>query len=189
MKCERHDEQRLKPLLELIPKVDSVLDIGSGNEFFKCICKDHTSLDMEDADIIQDLNKKQRIPLKSNSKDLVILSNIIEHITDPTVLISESKRISRKYILIGLPNEYPLHKRIRILLGLENGKGLNPYGHKHIFSVKAIDKFIGENYGNHFFRMYYFEFPGGRHFPKFLKGILCNLFPNLFVGEVFYLVI
>lgn len=185
----RYTEYRFNPLLKMLPKdIKSVLDIGSGNDFFRILAKDYIGMDLHGADINQDLNINPKIALPSKSRDLVIVSNILEHLADPRIVVEESKRISRKYVLIGLPNEFPLHKRLKLLFGLcEQDMGIDIYGHKHKFSIKSIDKFVRQNYGTVIFKKNYFEFPGGRFTPAFVRDFLADAFPNLFAGEVFYL--
>ena len=137
-------DTRKKELNELIPKdVKIVLDIGSDNNLFDKY-KPKT-LDVKDADIIQDLNKTQKLSLKNDSVDIVVLSQILEHLVTVEEIVSESKRVAKKYILVGLPNEVTIDNRIRFLLGKPSRfpeGSYCPYGHKHFFNIKEIEDFI-----------------------------------------------
>lgn len=180
-------------LKEMVPKdVKSVLDIGSGCrdnkvQYLQNSFKKYIGLDINNADINQDLNINQKIDLPNKSIDMIIISNIIEHLINPMPIVSECKRIAKKYILIGLPNEYPLDKRIQILFG--NWEDwIYLYGHKHMFSIESSKRFIQQNFGGYEKKKLCFQCRGGRFIPKKIKNFLVKIFPGLFVGEVFYLI-
>jgi ubiquinone/menaquinone biosynthesis C-methylase UbiE len=87
--------------------------------------------------------------LKSDSFDLVILNQILEHLATVEEIVSESIRVSRKYLLVGLPNELTWGIRLKYLFGKIDQEGYLPYGHKHRFSIKEIEKFIINFFGNY----------------------------------------
>lgn len=180
-------------LKEMVPKgVESVLDIGSGcrvskAQYIESSFKKYIGLDINNADINQDLNINQKIDLPNKSIDMIIISNIIEHLINPMPIVSECKRIAKKYILIGLPNEYPLDKRIQILFG--NWEDwIYLYGHKHMFSIESTERFIHQNFGGYEKKKLCFQCRGGRFIPQLIKNFLVKILPGLFVGEVFYLI-
>jgi len=182
-------DTRKKELTELVPKdVKSILDIGCENNLFKEY--DTITLDVNPgADIIQDLNKSQKIPLKENQFDIVILSQILEHLVTVEEIIAESKRVSRKYILIGLPNELTLENRFKYFLGKCSEWGSYvPYGHKHFFIIKNIEKFIKRFFGNYEKKYYLFGVSGGRFIPLKIRKWLAKNLPTLFAGQVYYLI-
>lgn len=183
----------LSPIFsKMIPKdVNSALDIGSGRKntenYAKKFFKKYTTLDIYNADIIQDLNINTKINLPSNSVDIVIISNILEHLVNPFPVALEANRIARKYVLLGLPNEYPLDERLIVLFGIYDDF-VYPYGHKHRLSLKSISQIVCSIWGSYISRVYKFHSIGGRFIPSSVKSILMGLFPSLFVGEVFYLI-
>ena len=180
---------RLDQIAELIPKdVKSILDIGSGNKYFKKCTKKYCSLDVKDGDIVKDLNVSQKIPLRKESFDMVILSQILEHLANPKELIKESKRISKKFVLVGLPNEITIDNRIKLLIGKPNRKGYSPYGHKHFFTIGTIEEFIKKMYGKYYKKIYIFSVKGGRFLPLSLRKRLAKMIPPIFAGEVYYLI-
>lgn len=177
---------------KLIPEnAKTCLDIGSGRALTKNFLANkfskYVSLDIENADIIQDLNKDEIISIKDNSFDIVILSNILEHLVNPNIILKEAIRISKKYLIIGLPNEYPLSRRLDILFGNWDDR-IYPYGHKHFFSLKSIDKFIKTNFKGYKKKLCMFKFKKEKYIPSFVKVFLIKCFPTLFIGEVFYLI-
>ncbi|MBS3090711.1 methyltransferase domain-containing protein [Candidatus Pacearchaeota archaeon] len=173
------------------PDASSCLDIGAGrymsSHFMKCFFKKYVCLDIYNADIEQDLNIKKEINLPDNSIDIVIASNILEHLVDPMPIALEANRISKKYLIIGLPNEYPLDERLLILFGIYHDK-IYPWGHKHRLSIKSNNELISSLWGKYEKRIYKFQFIGARFIPNTIKQMLMEIFPSLFVGEVFYLV-
>ena len=184
---------REKEILSLVPgDVENVLDIGSAGNIFRK--HNTTCLNLEGADINQDLNKNQRIPREDNSFDLVVLSQVLEHLTHVEEIISESFRLSRKYILVGLPNEVKLDNRIRFLFGKpvnqwKEGIGAYfPYGHKHLFNIPLSEQFVRHFFGEWIKKDYIFGVKGGSYIPFQIRKMLARSFRNLFAGEVYYLI-
>lgn len=191
----RERAKDLVPILRnLIPSdAKSAFDIGSGRmmeknkNFVGGLFDKYICLDTKNADIEQDLNINTKINLPNNFTDIVILSNILEHLINPIPIVSEANRISKKYLIIGLPNEYPLSARLHILFGVWDDR-IYSWGHKHKFSIKSAEKFIILNWHQYLKRVYKFNSIGTRFIPLTVRNILIKLFPTLFVGEVFYLV-
>ena len=44
------------------------------------------------------------IPFKANSFELVFSSNLLHHVEDPTVVVKEMKRLSKKFVVLLEPN-------------------------------------------------------------------------------------
>lgn len=171
----------------MVPKgVKSILDVGSAGNLYSGEGFKLTTLDVNlPADILQDLNKKQILPFKDNSFDLVALNQILEHIGDVDVLIKEAKRVSKKYIFVGLPNELTIRARVKFLLGKPDWEGYRPYWHKHLYTIKSIESFIIL-----FFKGYKLKFfwSAMSIFPEKFQETLANLKPSLFAKEVWYLI-
>lgn len=192
----KHSEKRIADMLpifsELIPKdAKSCLDIGSdrtqSNFYLKKFFDKYITLDIYNADIVQDLNIDRKIKLKDNSADLVILSNILEHLVEPVPIVFEANRIAKKYLIIGLPNEYILDKRFSFLYSLNEDR-VYPWGHKHRFSLKLCEDFVKVFWKGYSAKVYKFNLPGENFLPEFVKQILLKIKPSFFAGEVFYLV-
>ena len=173
----------------MIPKdVKSVLDIGSLGNIFRNNY-DVITLDAEGKpNIKQDLNKNQKLDLKNNSFDIVILNQILEHLPTCEEIIKESKRVSKKYIFVGLPNELTWGSRIKFLFGFIDGEGYLPYWHKHRFSIKTIEDFVFEFFGNYEYKRYFGAFTGAGLLPVKIRDFLARKIPTLFAKEVFYLI-
>ena len=63
------------------------------------------------------------IPFKDNSFDLVICSEVLEHLEEPEKALLEIKRVSKKYVLLSVPNE-PWFR----ISSLMSGKYLKTWG-------------------------------------------------------------
>ncbi|MCL4354005.1 class I SAM-dependent methyltransferase [Patescibacteria group bacterium] len=102
-------------------KIESVLDAGCGEGFTlnklreSRIGKTHEGIDYSKEAIslgkkvYPDLHISQGniydLKYKSNSFDLVICSEVLEHLEDPQKALKELVRVSKKYIVLSVPNE------------------------------------------------------------------------------------
>jgi ubiquinone/menaquinone biosynthesis C-methylase UbiE len=99
----------------------SILDVGAGEGFLlqrlvdNHIGKHHEGIEYVDEAIA--LAKKYhpkltikkgdiyKLPYKDNSFDLLICTEVLEHLEDPTKALKELLRVSKKYCLLTVPNE------------------------------------------------------------------------------------
>jgi predicted SAM-dependent methyltransferase len=188
---KKNTTYRINKILNLIPKdVKTVLDIGSRGEIFNKKYKTTTVDALEDADITQDLNKNQKLPFKDNSFDVVVMNQILEHLPNCEEIIKEAKRVSKKYIFVGLPNELILSNRWRFLF--ENtsgaGDGYYPLGHKHFFRINTIEDFILKFFRKYEKKDYVFVGNFASLIPKNVKSFLAKAKPTFFAGQINYLI-
>lgn len=84
------------------------------------------------------------LPYKDGSFDLVISTEVLEHLDDPKKGISELIRVSNKYLLLTVPNE-PWFTMQRIL----RGKNLLHLGahpeHVNHWTKNSFEKFLKKN--------------------------------------------
>ena len=101
--------------------IDSVLDVGCGEGFTLArlsrekIGKTYEGIEAEETAIT--LGKKlyprltidkgdiYKLPYKNNSFDLVVCTEVLEHLEKPKKAYRELIRVSRKYVLLSVPNE------------------------------------------------------------------------------------
>ena len=80
-----------------------------------------------------------KLPYKDNSFDLVLCTEVLEHLDDPGKAINELKRVAKKYVVLTVPNE-PLFTIQRILRGKNIlGLGAHPEHIQHWSSQKFKD--------------------------------------------------
>lgn len=116
-------ENYLKNLVKLLKsvKIESILDAGCGEGFtLNRIQKENVASKYEGIEfnpqsikiaksLYPKLNIKKatiyELPFKDKSFDLVMSTEVLEHLEDPRKGLKELIRVSKKYILISVPNE------------------------------------------------------------------------------------
>lgn len=85
------------------------------------------------------LTRSKTLPFPDQSIDLIILSDIIEHVQDVSLFLQEVRRVGR-YILVKLPMEqHWWRKYISLPLGRAPRTGRHhPDGHLHIFTRRSF---------------------------------------------------
>ena len=139
--------------------IDSVLDVGCGEGFIlnklkeEGIGKNWEGIDYSKTAV--EIGKKLHPKLslkqgsvyesgfKDNSFDLVVCTEVLEHLEDPKKALKEVMRISKKYVLLSVPNE-PL-----FLLSNFTQWGKN-IGHINHWTFWGFERFIRENSGVNF---------------------------------------
>lgn len=132
--------------------VNKILDVGCGEGFTlsmlkkKCIGKNIKGIDYSvDAinigknlfpDIDLCVGNIYKLPYKSNSFDLVMCLEVLEHLENPDKALEEIIRISKKYCLFSVPNE-PIFK----LANFFRGKNISRWGNdiEHINHWSSSD--------------------------------------------------
>lgn len=83
---------------------------------------------------------------ENESVDLVYLLEVLEHLDHPEFALAEIKRISKKYLILGVPRE-PIWR----ILNMSRLKYLKDFGntpgHLNHWSKKTIIKLIEKNFG------------------------------------------
>ena len=91
----------------------SLLDVGCGNGFFTYYLEkllDATGLDFSESMLSMNPCRKKvcgyatNLPFRDNSFDVVFCSNLLHHIEDTDIAVSEMKRVSKGYVIISEPN-------------------------------------------------------------------------------------
>jgi len=92
------------------------------------------------------------LPFKDEEFDVVILSDILEHLIQPLELLNEARRVLKDdgHVILSLPNHFYLDNRIRILKGkglvlpFENHQRYEDYNYFHIrfFRTESISSLL-----------------------------------------------
>jgi len=93
--------------------------------------------------IQEDLFQTQR---EANSVDLVFLLEVLEHLSEPTVALQILKKISARYLILGVPNE-PLWRILNFSRGKYWQDWGNTPGHINHFSSHALVALIEKEFG------------------------------------------
>jgi len=190
-----------------INKINSALDVGCGNGVFSkgikyCFSCDVTGVDgsdyalskakankIDDLFIVEDFSV-DNLPFNDNQFDFVMCKDVLEHLISPDKLAEEICRVVKHngYVLVHVPNHFPLVGRIRMLFSnkldtfdyFPDSKRWN-FPHIRFYTRDSVlDLFskvgVVDEYHEHFFNS-----PVGSKFvPKFLKKKLVKHFPDLF---------
>ncbi|MTI22749.1 class I SAM-dependent methyltransferase [Fulvivirga sp. RKSG066] len=117
------NKNKVDKLFKLIPEdVNTVIDIGCGNGLITNELGKHydvLGVDINESKLkFVETNKLKSscdsIPKPDKSFDMVFSSEMIEHLDDDLFnrTMNEFDRLSKKYILITIPNKEPLHKLV-----------------------------------------------------------------------------
>lgn len=141
-------------------EIESVLDAGCGEGITlrkfkdKKVGKVHEGIEYMDEAIEigkkvnPDLKIKKgdiyELPYKDSNFDLVVCTEVLEHLEDPKKALSELTRVSKKYLLLSVPNE-PWFTFQRFARGKNVfGLGAHPEHIQH-WTHQGFQKFVSEN--------------------------------------------
>lgn len=136
---------------------DSVLDVGCGEGFtLEKLREKGIGKKLEGVEFLEkaiEIGKKihpkipitkgtiYRLPYKDNMFDVVLCTEVLEHLEDPKKALSELERVCKKYAVLSVPNE-PLF----MLGNCLRGKNLSRFGNdrEHIqhWSSGRFKKFV-----------------------------------------------
>lgn len=154
---EERNQYCVKLLNNSFPETKSILNIGGGQKrHFKDSKFSITEIDIDgDNDLTLDLDKISRIPLEDKSFDTVICLDVLEHLENFHLIVDEMNRLSKKNIIISLPNCF--HSFFDIILNKRNKDEFNMgyynkfYGlplkkpkdrHRWFFSMNDVERFF-----------------------------------------------
>ena len=127
-----------------------VLDVGCWNKHLeKYLSRDveYTGIDVGgNPDIFVDLEKR-KIPFQNNEFYCVVCTDVLEHLNNIHQVFDELIRVSRRYVIVSLPNNWCVIKK-----NILKGRGsLKFYGlpvevprdrHRWFFNYEEAEKFI-----------------------------------------------
>lgn len=147
----------IKPL-----SVKSVLDVGCGEGFTLATLKKEKFLQKLEGvdsvkesismgkklhpDIMMKLGDIYDLEYKDNSFDILLCTEVLEHLQNPHAALKELLRVSKRYVLVTVPNE-PWFTISRILRGKNLLKlGAHPE-HIQWWTSSAFHKFVSKQKG------------------------------------------
>ena len=130
----------------------TLLDIGSQDLFFYNKLKDKYEVTLTDYSPKFDIIKKenvQNLSFKENSFDIVLCQEVLEHVLDPIKAIQELRRVTKKQLIITIPNE-PFFTLFRFFIwDKEHLWAISPKVFYHYLGKPKIEKKV-------IFKRYYF---------------------------------
>jgi methionine biosynthesis protein MetW len=149
---------RHKATLEMVEKDSTVLDLGSGDGLLLSLLKEKSitgkGLDLSEEGVAKanakGLDTKvfdfgNRLPFPDNSFDTVIALDVLEHLYDPESLLKEAKRVSKRNVIIGVPNFSSLPARIQVILGRVPENNQPKKGHVFWFNYNVLKTMFARN--------------------------------------------
>jgi hypothetical protein len=127
-----------------------VLDVGCDVKYLMLFAERYVGVDIAgQPDICLDL-EQGGLCFRDGSIGTVVAVDVLEHVDQMHVAFDEVCRVSRGYVVVGLPNGYELVNRLRFLLG--QGLG-GKYGlpcdrpadrHRWLFGLAEAKRFVQE---------------------------------------------
>jgi len=161
-----------------------ILDVGCGDAHLKeLISNEYVGIDVAGKpDMVCDL-EKGKLPFKNNSFDCVVCTDVLEHLENIHDMFFELARVTRKYVIISLPNNWN-----QFIKKIFKGEGVSKfYGlpvekpkdrHKWFFNYEEAKNFIygmAEKAGmNVIIYEHYCHFGIRRPFMNFLAKMVLN---------------
>jgi SAM-dependent methyltransferase len=126
----------------------SLLDVGCGGRHLAALTRGfYVGIDRRPpADLCIDLETPV-LPFANASFDAAVCLDVLEHLDSPHALCEEMARVSRRWVLVSLPNAYELTQRWSFLKGrgLPRRHGLPPVPpperHKWVFGYSEARRF------------------------------------------------
>jgi 2-polyprenyl-3-methyl-5-hydroxy-6-metoxy-1,4-benzoquinol methylase len=142
--------------------VDSILDVGCGEGFTLNRLKENgIGKRLEGIEYLQaaiDLGRKTypdvlikkgtiyNLPYKTDSFDLVLCTEVLEHLEKPQDALKELVRVSKKYLVISVPNE-PFFMLAQLIRGKNWSRLGNDIEHINHWTIFGFPQFVKKNAG------------------------------------------
>ena len=135
----------------------SILDVGCGEGFsLNKLSEEGIGKKLEGIDFLKtaieigknlhpNITLKQgniyKLEYKNNSFDLVMATEVLEHLDDPRKGLKELIRVSKKYLLLSVPNE-PFFMGANFLRGKNWSRWGNDVEHIQHWTSRSFEKFV-----------------------------------------------
>ncbi len=141
-------------------EINSVLDVGCGEGFtLNKLYEEKIGKKLEGVDFLEkavEIGKKlhphltlnrgdiYKLGYKNDSFDLVMATEVLEHLEDPKKGLEELTRVSKKYLLLSVPNE-PFFMGANLLRGKNLSRFGNDIEHIQHWTSKSFQQFTIQN--------------------------------------------
>ncbi len=152
------EEAVAKQLIGFVKKYSgqTVLDLGCATGNYSVVLK-KSGYDVKGADVNPQYVQRARergidavqingtVPYPDKSFDTVICFEVIEHVTDTTLLLREAKRLAKKNVLFSTPNSENVEKLMHQGLLYEHFAELD---HKNFFTKDSFYKLLSTEFSS-----------------------------------------
>lgn len=144
----------------MMPDVRTVFDAGCGEGYgAQAILKQHSDVRIIGVDLSLEALRRvpaqtpamlvaqadvTRLPIASNSADIVLSFEVMEHLPDPAGALAEYQRVSRRYIMVSVPNE-PLFRLLRMLRGDNLRQWGNHPEHINHWNLLSLQRYLSRH--------------------------------------------
>jgi SAM-dependent methyltransferase len=144
----------------MIPGVKTVFDAGCGEGYgAQAILKQHSDIRIIGVDrSLEALHQVPaqipampvaqadvtRLPIASKSADIVLSFEVMEHLPDPAGALAEYQRVSRRYVMVSVPNE-PLFRLLRMLRGDDLRHWGNHPEHINHWNLWSLQRYLRQH--------------------------------------------
>src|SRR3989344_1032432 len=184
----------------------SALPIFAGGSVLDLGCGDGTLLDSlklrgnnaEGVDLSQEAIKKciakghkvelfdfsdGKLPYADNSFNYVVMLDVLEHLYDQDTVLAEAKRVSKRFVILSVPNFSSLPARLQVLLGRVPENNRRGKGHVFWFNWNILNKMLHSR-ELRIVASKYRTFWQNRFIVGNLMSLLMNIKPNIFALSI-----
>lgn len=149
---------RHEKAIEMISEGQKVLDIACGDGLLMSTLKKKGAL-VYGVDISEEAIRKckdkgldvsvvdiatEKLPFQDGAFDVVVMLDVLEHLYNPDVLLREAMRVSRKDLIISVPNFNSLPARFQVLFGGIPENNRSNKGHVYWFNYYVLKKMTND---------------------------------------------
>lgn len=139
-------------------QISSILDVGCGTGFMTKRLKAHSSnciacdINISRLKLAREYTLSTiplvaaditHLPFKKSTFDLLVVAEVLEHVPDTHAMLRELVDVSRRYVLITVPNE-PIFRTANFFRGKNLTRFGNPEDHIHHFNMKSLKELLYE---------------------------------------------
>lgn len=144
---------RHRATLAMVQSNSTVLDLGSGDGLLLSLLKEKgvqgKGLDISQEGVtkakakgleVSTFDFSNPLPFTDNTFDTVTMLDLLEHLYSPEELLKEARRVSKRYVIVGVPNFSSLPARLQTLLGRVPENNHPKKGHIFWFNYDVLVK-------------------------------------------------
>lgn len=150
---------RHREALSLISRIDgtphTLLDIGCGDGLLLSLAQER-GMEVHGLDISEKGAEKARakglmvtiadvsgpLPFPDSSFDVVVILDVLEHLYAPQDLLKEAARVSKRWLIVGVPNFSSIAARLQVLHGAVPENNRPHKGHVYWFNDTVLETMI-----------------------------------------------